>query len=576
MANKCKGKYAFIEDLDELDNVSGNFVVGNFSDTIGLVGSTRINVLKNPTLADMTEAALTFLDNDDGFFLLVEHEGTDSWGHAANEDLDGDKDSDAADQAIALAGVIRSAHELSDAVRVAKSWAASRQANDTLIVVTADHETGGLILDGDTYRFTFPNFDTGNDEHTSDPVPFSASGPGSEKLSKIIDNSDLYDILKRKASEPKPDQPISFQHGVRGYQGTRDTYIAQDTPNTSRANSRSIEWDTNDPQGSGKDKCALLRFDALFASRGGPIPDGATIESATLTYTVSNKGDVANLHEILDGWNENVTYNQFGGCMTSNNVGDDIGTANGNSVGSKTVDVAESVQRWADDPDDNFGWIFLPTNGDGVDVRSSEFGTTASRPRLEVTFAKTKTPTDHEFQNGRQGYNGTRDTYIAEDTPNTSRANSRSIEWDTNDPQGSGRDKCALIRFDALFASRGGPIPDGATIESATLTYTVSNKGDVANLHEILDGWNENVTYKQFGGCMTSNWIGDDIDTANGSTVGSKTVDVTESVQRWADDPDDNFGWIFLPTNGDGVDVRSSEFGTTADRPRLSVTVTQE
>ncbi len=179
---------------------------------------------------------------------------------------------------------------------------------------------------------------------------------------------------------------VAFQEGRQGYRGTRDTYIAQDTPGASRANSRSIEWDTNDPQGSGKEKCALLRFESLFTSRGGPIPDGATIELATLTFTVFNKGDTADLHEVLRNWSEPVTYNAFGGCEPPNTIGAKVGSATDNGVGPKTVDVTTSLQRWADNPGSNRGWIFLPTGNDGVDVRSSEFGTTEHRPRLSVAY----------------------------------------------------------------------------------------------------------------------------------------------------------------------------------------------
>ena len=48
-------------------------------------------------------------------------------------------------------------------------------------------------------------------------------------------------------------------------------------------------------------------------------------------------------------------------------------------------------------------------------------------------------------------------------------------------------------------------------------------------------------------------------------------LDVTASIAAWVNNPSANKGWIFLPTDTDGVDFRSSEYATAADRPILSV-----
>ncbi len=82
-------------------------------------------------LAQMTRSALQVLDrdNDEGFFLMVEGSQIDWRGH----DLDGE-------------GVIRETLDFDEAVRVALDYASGR--DDTLVVATSDHETGGLsVLD---------------------------------------------------------------------------------------------------------------------------------------------------------------------------------------------------------------------------------------------------------------------------------------------------------------------------------------------------------------------------------------------------------------------------------------------
>ncbi|HEX5936086.1 MAG TPA: alkaline phosphatase [Actinomycetota bacterium] len=83
-------------------------------------------VRKDPTLPQMTAAALrTLSQEDDGFFLMVEGGLVDWGGHAR----------DAASMGVEMI-------ETDEAVKVAYNWAKDR--SDTLIVFTADHETGGF------------------------------------------------------------------------------------------------------------------------------------------------------------------------------------------------------------------------------------------------------------------------------------------------------------------------------------------------------------------------------------------------------------------------------------------------
>ena len=80
------------------------------------------------SLADFVKAGISVLDNDNGFFMMCEGGKIDWAGHA----------NDAA----------TSIHEtlaLSDAVQVAVDFAAEHP-DETLIIVTADHETGGMTI----------------------------------------------------------------------------------------------------------------------------------------------------------------------------------------------------------------------------------------------------------------------------------------------------------------------------------------------------------------------------------------------------------------------------------------------
>jgi len=82
--------------------------------------------LNEPTLAEMTAKAIEVLSRDpDGFFLMVEGGAIDWMAH--NKDI---------------AGTARDVVAFDDAVAVAYNFASAH--GDTLLVVTADHETGGL------------------------------------------------------------------------------------------------------------------------------------------------------------------------------------------------------------------------------------------------------------------------------------------------------------------------------------------------------------------------------------------------------------------------------------------------
>ena len=129
-----------------------------------------------PPLATLTKAALETLEHDaDGFVLLVESEETDSASH--NNDLP---------------RLIRGMGELDEAVRVALEFA--KADGHTLVVVTADHETGGMQLVETKVDGTLGvRWITG--KHTGQPVPLYAWGPGSSRFDGEIDNTDVHDLL---------------------------------------------------------------------------------------------------------------------------------------------------------------------------------------------------------------------------------------------------------------------------------------------------------------------------------------------------------------------------------------------
>jgi alkaline phosphatase len=137
----------------------------------------------------MTETAIDVLSQDpDGFFLMVEG-GQIDWAAHANE----------------AAAVISDTLAFDQAVAVAQSYALT--ATDTLIIVTADHETGGMNVSlassgwpDEDGPFLMPAgtpfyINWSSIYHTGADVPVMAQGPWSELLAGTYENTHFYPVM---------------------------------------------------------------------------------------------------------------------------------------------------------------------------------------------------------------------------------------------------------------------------------------------------------------------------------------------------------------------------------------------
>ncbi len=175
-------------------------------------------------------------------------------------------------------------------------------------------------------------------------------------------------------------QTVNFRDGVNGYNGTVDTYIDNTNPNSSFGGSTGLLWDR-----SPAEYTTFIRFDNLFVSQGGPIPDNSFIVSATLTYYVYNPGNDAAVSEVLTFWDNSLTWSQFN---FNNDVGTFVGSAESGTVNIfQSIDVIASLTSWSSNPSLNHGWIFQFTGDDGSDVYSSEWTTVSQRPQLTAVYS---------------------------------------------------------------------------------------------------------------------------------------------------------------------------------------------
>ena len=139
-------------------------------------------------LPQATRKALELLsaDNDKGFFLMIEGSQIDMYCHGND-----------------AAGVLGEMRDFEQAVAAAMDFADTHPG--TLVVVTADHETGGLTLPSGNADFTLPEsgveprFSTGG--HSACVVPVYLYGTGSDRIHGFMDNTELANHLKRILSE---------------------------------------------------------------------------------------------------------------------------------------------------------------------------------------------------------------------------------------------------------------------------------------------------------------------------------------------------------------------------------------
>jgi len=145
----------------------------------GAGGMPSMSQGRDNFLPDATRLAISHLSqNQLGFFLMVEGSQIDWAGHANNAD-------DLIAEVLDFEKVIEAALEFAE------------KDGNTLVVVTADHETGGLALGPKTGRFNFsdysdiePVFATKN--HTATLIPVFAAGPGAGQFRGIYQNTEIF------------------------------------------------------------------------------------------------------------------------------------------------------------------------------------------------------------------------------------------------------------------------------------------------------------------------------------------------------------------------------------------------
>jgi alkaline phosphatase len=133
----------------------------------------RLNGRGNMLPASSGKAIEILNKNQKGFFLMIEGSQIDWAGHANYADT-----------------LIDETLDFDKAVGVALDFA--QNDGHTLVVVTADHETGGVTITGGDLLTHNVKLNFSTKDHTAVMVPVYAFGPGAEKFTGIYDNTEVF------------------------------------------------------------------------------------------------------------------------------------------------------------------------------------------------------------------------------------------------------------------------------------------------------------------------------------------------------------------------------------------------
>lgn len=169
--------YQVVETLDEIETIDCGRVVGLLSE--GHLPEMQQG--RGDYLPRATRQALSILEQntaecDRGFVLMVEGSQIDFESHANDTE-----------------GILLEMQDFEAAIREAMTFVDSHPG--TLLVVTADHETGGLSMPSGNKDFTTSesgiHYRYGTTSHTGVLLPVYLYGTGAEQINGVMDNTDL-------------------------------------------------------------------------------------------------------------------------------------------------------------------------------------------------------------------------------------------------------------------------------------------------------------------------------------------------------------------------------------------------
>jgi alkaline phosphatase len=164
---KDKG-YQVLHNIEEIKNVKSGKLAG-----LTAPGGNPVMPARGQMLVPSTETAIKLLSQSKkGFFLMVEGSEIDHLAHQNN-----------------TPGVVMETLDFDQAIGVALRFATKNK--ETLVIVTADHETGGMTLTNGDYATGKVSAKFTGGSHTGVVVPVYAFGPGADQFTGFMENIDI-------------------------------------------------------------------------------------------------------------------------------------------------------------------------------------------------------------------------------------------------------------------------------------------------------------------------------------------------------------------------------------------------
>lgn len=186
--NQWRGEGTNFVSLADWMTYRGWRVVSNISALMSTYGTPRVFGLlaygalpyvaqgRTNSLGELTAKAIELLSSSSaGFVLMVEGSQIDWASHDNN-----------------TTNLLPELKDFESAVEVAMRFA--EKDSNTLVVVTADHETGGLAITGGI-REKFLRLSYVSKDHTAAMAPLLVYGPGDTRFSAIMNNTEVGQIL---------------------------------------------------------------------------------------------------------------------------------------------------------------------------------------------------------------------------------------------------------------------------------------------------------------------------------------------------------------------------------------------
>lgn len=165
--------YQVADTLSEIIKIKSGKLAGFIAD----VEPPKVSEGRGDQLLQSTQTALNILEqHKKGFFMMVEGSQIDWGGHANDAQY-----------------VINEMKDFDKAIGAVLDFA--EKDGNTLVIITADHETGGMsLVNGNMTTGTVEAIFT-TKHHTGVMIPVFAFGPGAEKFSGMYDNNTIFDKI---------------------------------------------------------------------------------------------------------------------------------------------------------------------------------------------------------------------------------------------------------------------------------------------------------------------------------------------------------------------------------------------